>query len=42
MQDVDDKSYGTGVDGLLGLSFLSRFEVQMADGFIEIRTRRKK
>lgn len=42
VQDVDDKSYGTGVDGLLGLSFLSRFEVQMADGFIEIRTRRKK
>jgi len=32
-------SYGSGVDGLLGMSFLSRFEVQMASGSIEIRTR---
>jgi clan AA aspartic protease (TIGR02281 family) len=42
VQNVDDKSYGTGVDGLLGMSFLSRFEVQMADGFIEVRTRGQK
>jgi clan AA aspartic protease (TIGR02281 family) len=39
IQNVDDKSYGAGVDGLLGMSFLSRFEVQMAGGSIEIRTR---
>ena len=42
VQDVDDKSYGAGVDGLLGMSFLSRFEVQMAGGSIEIRTRSTK
>jgi clan AA aspartic protease (TIGR02281 family) len=42
VQRVDDKSYGEGVDGLLGMSFLSRFEVQMADGFIEVRTRGQK
>ncbi|WFU27862.1 retroviral-like aspartic protease family protein [Bradyrhizobium sp. CB1717] len=35
----DDKGFGAGVDGLLGMSFLSRFEVQMASGSIEIRTR---
>lgn len=35
-------SYGRGIDGLLGLSFLSRFEVQLAGGFIEIRTRQRK
>jgi clan AA aspartic protease (TIGR02281 family) len=40
VQKVDEKSYGSGVDGLLGMSFLSRFEVQMAGGFIEVRTRR--
>jgi clan AA aspartic protease (TIGR02281 family) len=42
VQSVDDKSYGAGVDGLLGMSFLSRFEVQMAGGSIEIRTRSPK
>jgi clan AA aspartic protease (TIGR02281 family) len=42
VQKVDEKSYGAGVDGLLGMSFLSRFEVQMAGGFIEVRTRRPK
>jgi clan AA aspartic protease (TIGR02281 family) len=42
IQKVDEKSYGVGVDGLLGMTFLSRFEVQMAGGFIEIRTRRAK
>lgn len=42
VQKVDEKSYGAGVDGLLGMSFLSRFEVQMADGSIEVRTRRPK
>jgi clan AA aspartic protease (TIGR02281 family) len=42
VQSADDKSYGAGVDGLLGMSFLSRFEVQMAGGFVEVRTRRAK
>ena len=42
VQRVDDKSYGEGVDGLLGMSFLSRFEVQLAGGFIEVRTRGQK
>ena len=42
VQTIDERSYGPGVDGLLGMSFLSRFELQMADGFIEIRTRRSK
>jgi clan AA aspartic protease (TIGR02281 family) len=40
VQKVDEKSYGSGVDGLLGMTFLSRFEVQMAGGYIEVRTRR--
>ena len=39
---VDTKSYGPGIDGLLGMSFLSRFEIQLATGSIEIRTRRPK
>ena len=42
VQNTDEKSYGAGVDGLLGMSFLSRFEVQMANGSIEVRTRRAK
>ena len=42
VQRTDAKSYGPGIDGLLGMSFLSRFEVQMAGGFIEVRTRRPK
>jgi aspartyl protease family protein len=42
IQNLDEKSYGVGVDGLLGMSFLSRFEVQMAGGFIEVRTRSPK
>ncbi|KRR23658.1 hypothetical protein CQ14_32060 [Bradyrhizobium lablabi] len=42
VQNTDAKSYGAGVDGLLGMSFLSRFEVQMANGSIEVRTRRAK
>jgi clan AA aspartic protease (TIGR02281 family) len=42
IQNADAKSYGAGVDGLLGMSFLSRFEVQMANGSIEVRTRRPK
>jgi clan AA aspartic protease (TIGR02281 family) len=36
---TDDKVYGPGIDGLLGMSFLSRFEVQMAGDVIEVRTR---
>ena len=42
IQNTDANSYGAGVDGLLGMSFLSRFEVQMANGSIEVRTRRPK
>jgi clan AA aspartic protease (TIGR02281 family) len=42
VQKTDDKSYGAGIDGLLGMSFLSRFEVQLGRDFIEIRTRRPK
>jgi aspartyl protease family protein len=42
VQKTDESSYGAGVDGLLGMSFLSRFEVQMTDGFVEVRTRRRK
>ena len=42
IQNVDQKSYGPGVDGLLGMSFLSRFEIQMSGGSIEVRTRRPK
>jgi aspartyl protease family protein len=42
VQKLDDRSYGAGIDGLLGMSFLSRFEVQMGSDFIEIRTRRPK
>ncbi len=39
---TDDKVYGAGIDGLLGMSFLSRFEVQMAGDMIEVRTRQPK
>jgi len=39
IENVDDKSFGPSVDGLPGMSFLSRFEVQVASGSIEIRTR---
>lgn len=39
VQSGIDAGYGAGVDGLLGMSFLSRFEVQMASGSIEVRTR---
>ena len=42
IQKTDAKNYGSGVDGLLGMSFLSRFEVQMASGYIEVRTRSQK
>jgi clan AA aspartic protease (TIGR02281 family) len=42
VQKVDERSYGPGIDGLLGMSFLSRFELQMSGGYIEVRTRRRK
>ena len=42
VQKVDETSYGAGVDGLLGMSFLSRFEVQIARGFVEVSTRSPK
>jgi len=35
-------AFGQGVDGLLGMSFLSRFDVRMTGGFIEIATRGRK
>lgn len=38
----DDKIYGGGIDGLLGMSFLSRFEVQMVGGTVEVHTRQPK
>jgi aspartyl protease family protein len=34
-------NFGANVDGLLGMSFLSRFDVRMSGGFIEIATRRR-
>lgn len=42
VQSTNDKSYGSGVDGLLGMSFLSRFDLRMSNGFIEVSTRRPK
>lgn len=42
VQKSERELYGVGIDGLLGMSFLSRFEVQLAGGFIELRTRRPK
>jgi clan AA aspartic protease (TIGR02281 family) len=42
VQSGDEKNYGPGIDGLLGMSFLSRFEVEIADNFVEVRTRRQK
>ena len=37
-----DKLFGIGIDGLLGMSFLSHFEMQMTSSYIEVRTRRQK
>lgn len=34
-------TFGGNVDGLLGMSFLSRFDVRMTGGFIELTTRRR-
>ena len=42
IQNTDAKSCGAGIDGLLGMSFLSRFEVQTSNGSIEVRTRQAK
>jgi len=42
VQDTDQRSYGMAIDGLLGMSFLSRFEVQLSDSFVEVRTRGRK
>jgi clan AA aspartic protease (TIGR02281 family) len=39
---AEPNPFGARLDGLLGMSFLSRFDLQMSDGFIEIRTRGKK
>ncbi|WP_315721191.1 MULTISPECIES: aspartyl protease family protein [unclassified Bradyrhizobium] len=37
VQAGDQKDYGSGIDGLLGMSFLSRFDVQIAADFVEVR-----
>jgi aspartyl protease family protein len=42
VQKTDERSYDLGVDGLLGMSFLSRFEVQLSNAFVEVRTRGRK
>ncbi len=42
VQSSTEKLYGKAIDGLLGLSFLSRFEVQIGGGFVEVRTRAPK
>jgi clan AA aspartic protease (TIGR02281 family) len=34
--EMEGKPLGKGIDGLLGMSFLSRFELHAANGFIEI------
>lgn len=39
VQSNDEKIYGAGIDGLLGMSFLSRFDVQMSGDAVEVRTR---
>ena len=39
VQTNDEKIYGAGIDGLLGMSFLSRFDVQMSGDAVEVRTR---
>lgn len=39
---VQEFDLGRGIDGLLGMSFLSRFDVRMAGGYMEIRTRGQK
>ncbi|SED64668.1 aspartyl protease family protein [Rhizobiales bacterium GAS191] len=42
VQTSREKLYGETTDGLLGMSFLARFEVQIANGYIEIRGRSSK
>jgi aspartyl protease family protein len=42
VQKTDERSYGVAIDGLLGMSFLSRFEIQLSDSFVEVRTRGRK
>jgi hypothetical protein len=42
VQNTDQRSYGVTIDGLLGMSFLSRFEVQLSNAFVEVRTRGRK
>ena len=39
VQTTDAKLYGDGTDGLLGMSFLARFEVEIANGYVEVRSR---
>ena len=42
IQTSTQKLYGEATDGLLGMSFLARFEVQIANGYTEIRGRSAK
>src|SRR5262249_24094959 len=41
VQKTDAKSYGAGIDGLLGMSFLARFDMKLAGGYIEVSSRRQ-
>lgn len=42
VQKGDEKSLAGDIDGLLGMSFLTRFDLQMSKGVIELRTRHRK
>ena len=42
VQDDAKGSYGDGVDGLLGMSFLSRFKVTMDTQTVKISSRKTK
>jgi aspartyl protease family protein len=41
LPSAGERGFGAGVDGLLGMSFLSRFDVRMSGGYLEIATRRR-
>jgi aspartyl protease family protein len=38
---ASERGFGHGVDGLLGMSFLSRFDVRLTGGYIELQTRHR-
>ena len=39
VQSDHDGAYGQGIDGLLGMSFLSRFDVRINDRSVTLRVR---